>query len=223
MPSHARVLLRRPYVAVRNGLTDILFERRYGVTTAEERSLEQLNFAEGDRRRYVPARLTRLRRILRRNEVGPDDVFIDLGSGMGRVVLQAAMMYRFRRVIGVEVVPELHEIARMNVERVRRRLRTTDVTLIKSDVLDFAIPDDVTVAFLNNPFVGETFRTVIDRLLASVDRRPRSLRIIYGNPVEEPMLLATGRIELVRQLRGMRPTREWSRSNAFRLYRVDLA
>jgi len=78
----------------------------------------------------------------------------------------------------------------------------------------------VTVVFFDNPFVGEIFATVVDRLLASVDRAPRPVRIIYFNPAEHERLLATGRIRLVRRLSGLRPGREWARSNATYVYAV---
>ncbi|GAA3243395.1 class I SAM-dependent methyltransferase [Pseudonocardia petroleophila] len=213
-------LAKPPYVAVRRAVTGVLFERRYGVTTAGARSREELGFSDEEYNRYLPAGLTSLRRILRRSEVGSDDVFVDFGSGMGRVVLQAALAYPFRRVVGVELSTELHEIASGNLERNRDRLRTRDVTLVHSDVRDFAIPDDLTVAFLYNPFGGEVFANVVHRLIESADRAPRTLRVIYGNPVEEEALLATGRFEQVRRLSGMRPTREWARSNAFVMYRL---
>jgi SAM-dependent methyltransferase len=213
-------LAKPPYVVVRRAIVETLFERRYGVTTAGARSREELGFANQDYNRYLPAGLTSLRRILRPAEVTPDDVFVDFGSGMGRVVLQAGLAYPFRRVVGVELSPELHEIARENLDRNRGRMRAGEVSLVHSDVLDFPIPDDLTVAFLYNPFGGEVFRTVVHRLLESVDRHPRELRVVYGNPVEEEMLAATGRFQEIRRLPGLRPTREWSRSNSFRLYRV---
>jgi hypothetical protein len=81
----------------------------------------------------------------------------------------------------------------------------------------------VTVAFFDNPFVGHIFATVVDRLLASVDRAPRRLRIVYFNPVEHERLLATGRIRLVRRVSGLRPGREWARSNATFVYAVAAA
>lgn len=213
-------VVKPPYVLLRKAITDTLFERRYGVLTSGELSPAQLGFEGEDRNRYLPAGLTSLRRILRRSEVGPHDVFIDFGSGMGRVVLQAALTYPFRRVIGVELSTELHDIAQANVDRNRDRLRVRDVTLVNADALDYTVPDDLTVAFFYNPFGGEIFRNVIERLLESVDRCPRELKIIYGNPVEEAMLLGTGRIEQIRALSGLRPTKEWSTSNAFRMYRV---
>jgi len=213
-------LAKPPYVAARRAITGALFERRYGVTTAGARSREELGFSDEEYNRYLPAGLTSLRRILRKKEVGPDDVLVDFGSGMGRVVLQAALAYPFRRVVGVELSTELHDIATGNLERNRDRLRVQDVTLVNSDVRDFAIPDDLTIAFLYNPFGGEVFRDVVQRLIESADRIPRPVRVIYGNPIEEEALLATGRFEQVRRLAGMRPTREWARSNSFVMYRI---
>jgi SAM-dependent methyltransferase len=147
-------------------------------------------------------------------------VFLDLGSGQGRVVFQAARFYPFRRVVGVELVADLHARAAANIAGNRGRLRCRDVQLVCSDVLDFRIPDDVTVVHLYNPFTGNTFATVIDRLLASVDRRPRRLRIVYANPVEHEQLMATGRVRLARRVHGLRPGREWARSASTYVYEV---
>lgn len=126
----------------------------------------------------------------------------------------------FRKVVGVEVSEALHGIARENIDRSRRRLRCTDIELVHADVQQYQPPDDVTVAFLYNPFQGEVFATVIERLLQSVERNPRPLRIIYVNPVEERLLLSTGLIRHVRTVGGWRPGREWSRSNSIHLYEV---
>jgi hypothetical protein len=214
-----RSAIRPPYIRVRRFFVHLLFERRYGVRTEGVVSRADLDDGE-ENNQYRPSGISSLRRILPRHEVGPSDVFIDFGSGMGRVVLQAALHYPFRRVIGVELAGRLHETALANVERNRDRLACPDVRLVNANVLAYQIPDDVTIAFLYNPFVGDVFRTVVDRLIASVDRKPRSLRIIYGNPVEEDALLATGRVEVIRTLRGWRPTAEWSASNSFRMYRI---
>jgi len=156
-------------------------------------------------------------------EVGDEDVFVDYGSGMGRVVYQAAAQYPFKRVIGVELSEELNAIARENIDRNRPRLRCQAVELLTSDALGFEVPPDVSIAFFFNPFTGELFASVIDRLLASYDRHPRRLRIIYRNPLEHERLIATGRVRPVRRVRGWRPGREWSRSNSTRMYEVTPA
>jgi Histone methylation protein DOT1 len=205
------------YVGIRDRVNRRL-DRRHGIETLGIVELEELGLAGPDRERYKPTEWSTLPRILRRADVGPDDVFIDFGSGLGRVVYQAALRYPFKRVIGVELSRELNEVAQRNLERNRARLRCADVELVVCDVLDYAIPDDVTVAFFANPFRGATFAAVVDRLLQSIDRRPRTLRLIYRNPVEHEHLMATGRFEVINRLRGMRPGADWSRSNSTTMY-----
>jgi 16S rRNA G966 N2-methylase RsmD len=188
--------LRAPYSWLRRTIRELLFERRYGVRTAGRIGLDELGVADEDRVYYIPANWWTLRRTLPRREMTADDVFIDLGSGMGRMVLEATR-YPFKRVIGVELSRDLHDIARTNLERGRQRRRCGDVQLVHSDVLEYDVPDDVTVVFMNNPFRGPVFVTVVERLVASVDRNPRQVTLIYYNPVEEAALLATGRIRHV--------------------------
>lgn len=213
-------VVKPPYVRARKALEYVLFDRRYHVDTDGFITLQELGIDEADCNDYKPAKYLSLRRVLPPREVTDQDVFIDFGSGKGRVVLQAALAYPFRRVYGVELSEQLHRVAVHNIEVNRDRLRCQDVRLVHADALEFDIPDDVTVAFFYNPFGGEVFDTVIARLLDSVDRRPRQLRVVYGNPREEAALLRTGRFRQVRALRGWRPGREWSRSNSYRLYAV---
>jgi hypothetical protein len=71
-------------------------------------------------------------------------------------------------------------------------------------VHDYEIPDDLTIAYFYNPFRGAIFQSIVDRLVASVQRHPRRLRVIYLNPLEEKRLLKA-RFREVRRLRGVRP------------------
>ncbi len=169
--------------------------------------LENLGLADEDRVDHLPSFWNTLPRILPQNEVGPKDVLLDLGSGMGRIVVYAGMKYPFRRIIGVEVSPELHNIAQHNLARNRTRLRCPQIELINSDVLNYRIPDDVTVVYLYNPFRGPVFQHVVDELERSIDRNSRKIRIIYLNPREESRLLASGRARLVRSGRAVRTDR----------------
>jgi 16S rRNA G966 N2-methylase RsmD len=206
--------IKPPYVRARALGTGFL-ERRAGIETEATIGTEELGFENPSSWRYQPVGWFALRRILRRSEVGPGDVFIDIGSGMGRMVFQAAARYSFRRVIGVELSHRLNEIARANIERSRDRLRCRDVELVTADAA--ALPDDATVVCMNNPFTGPVFADVADELVASLERRPRRMRVIYANPREEQLLLDRG-FHRVRALRGFRPTPEWSRSNSVRMY-----
>ena len=213
-------VVRPPYVWVRHSLNAALFDRRFGVDTEGTIHPEELGFSDDRCIRYAPAGLASLRRILPPREVDDSDFLLDMGSGKGRVVLQAALSYSFSRIYGVELSEQLHEVAERNVAASRDRLRCPDVRLVNANALDYEIPDDVTVVWLYNPFVGEILETFVERLLASVDRAPRRVRVIYGNPHEEATLLRTGRFRQVRALRGWRPGEEWSRSNSYRMYEV---
>ncbi len=208
-----------PYVFVRNRITSAL-ERRAGIRTAGRMTPEELGFSGQYQERYEPSNWLALRRVLPPRRVTHEDVFIDLGSGMGRIIYQAAAGYPFRRVVGVELSERLHEIAVGNIERNRHRLLCKDVQLVRSDVLEYDIPDDVSVVYLGNPFSGPILATVVERLMASVKRNPRRLRIVYFNPVEERRLLEAGLV-LTKTVRGLRPGAEWSRSNSTRLYEVS--
>jgi SAM-dependent methyltransferase len=215
-------VIRPPYVWLRQGLTNTLFERRLGVQTSGVLELDELGIAAEGRERYNPVGWLILRRILPPSVVTNDDVFIDIGSGKGRAVLLAAM-YPFRRVIGVELSPRLIDIAQDNLDRARDRLRCKDVIFVNADAVQYQIPDDVTIVFLANPVRGENFAAVIKNVLDSYDRRRRNLRIIYYHPLEESILLATRRVQMIRQIRGFRPGRQWSRANSCRMYAVQPA
>jgi len=211
----------KPVCVSARSVTIRWLERRNGIHTEVEIELEDLGVDAPGRVRYKPAAWFIMRRILPPRKVASDDVFIDMGSGMGRAVFQAARSYPFRRVIGVEISNELNRAARANIDRSRGRLRCREVLLVSADILDYEFPDDVTVVFFNNPLVGELFAAAAEKVLASVDRRPRRVRVIYCNPIEHEMLMRTGRFRPVRRLRGLRPSAEWSRSNSTRMYEVS--
>lgn len=175
---------------------NLLFERDLE-TAGHSSSVEHFH---PDRVWYQASGWSYLRRALPRKEVEQGDVFIDFGSGKGRVVYQAAR-YPFARVIGVEIAPELAEIARHNLQRNRHKLVCQNVEIITADVTTFKIPDDMTVAYFYYPFVGDTFQRVIDNIIASLDRRPRRVRLVYALPTMEPYILGTGRFQLRRSVR----------------------
>ncbi len=92
-------------------------------------ALEDLGLETENRRGYKPTEWTTLRRILRGHEIHEDDVFIDFGSWLGRMVFQAAR-YPFKRVIGVELSGKLNDLATENFSRNRHRFRCKDVQLV---------------------------------------------------------------------------------------------
>jgi SAM-dependent methyltransferase len=175
---------------------EALLERRLGVDSGGTVYLEETGDADAERVWHVPSDWLALRRALRRLRPGPQDVLADIGAGRGRGVLVAAGL-PFGRVIGVELSAPLAAAARRNVERARPRLACRDVELVTTDATTWPVPDDLTVAYMYSPLLGGAFEAVLANLLASVDRRPRLLRLVYAFPFEHRRVLATGRAEVI--------------------------
>jgi SAM-dependent methyltransferase len=216
---HLRWRARGAYLLVRRSLSAALMDRRWGIETSQEADLATLGLDDAHRVRYEPSSWWDLRRAMRVSDVHDDDVFLDLGSGKGRVVLQAAQ-YRFRRVIGVEISPQLTAVAERNLAKVRPHVRAGSVELVTADVVDYRIPDDVTVIYIYNAFRGPVFEAAIAQIIASVDRAPRRVRLIYRTALEHERLIAARRFRPTRVVRGLRPGRAWSAKLATRIYEV---
>ena len=158
-----------------------------GLDTRGAIPLEDLGLAHEERVEYGPSSWLTLPRIARVIPFSRDDVFIDFGSGKGRVVYMAALYYPFKRVIGVEISSALNDIARTNVERNRRRLRSKQVELVTSDALLYEVPRDLTIAYFFCPFTGTIFDGVLDRIRLSLHNpTDRRLWIIMQGPLAGP-------------------------------------
>jgi SAM-dependent methyltransferase len=109
-------------------------------------------------------------RMLREAPVGEGDVFVDLGSGLGRVVLLASLLTG-ARARGVEIQPELARRSRAAVERLREAgaLRA-ELEIVTADARDAEL-DDGTVFYLYTPFTGPVLAAVLARLRAVAERR----------------------------------------------------
>ena len=196
--------LAPPYRFVRTSLFRVVFERD-GFETSERVWIDRIHARNPEHGWYTPAGWFVLRRALRRNDIAPDDVFVDIGSGKGRIVYQAARYYPFGRVIGVEIAEELVEIARRNLALRKSRLRCRNVEFVTADAGEWQVPDDVTVVFLNSPVLGDTFRMMLANILASIDRNPRRLRLIYYAPFMQDEIVRTGRFHQVKRFQSIRP------------------
>jgi len=141
---------------------------------------------------YAPTAWRPLRDIFRKCSVGPDDVLLDYGSGKGRTVIWAAANFRLRRTVGIELDERLHAEAKENLERWSGRLLCRDIVLSCTDATQFEVPDDVTITYFGNPFVGDTFKKVISQIKASLARKPRSLQILYYHPRMHDFVIDAG-------------------------------
>lgn len=89
---------------------------------------------------------------------GNEGTFVDVGSGVGRVVFAVALFHTWKRVIGIEILSSLHKASLSALERwksseFRRHLsekkQDTDVRLLLGDALTMHWASDADVAFIN--------------------------------------------------------------------------
>ncbi len=114
--------------------------------------------------------------------------FIDIGSGKGRVLLMAAD-YSFRRVIGVELLPELHRVAQENIAKYQTdSQRCFAIEAICGDAREFGFPDEPLVLYLFNPLPESTLAELVVNLEHSLRKHPRPIFLIYHNPLLEHVL-----------------------------------
>jgi SAM-dependent methyltransferase len=211
--SKARRVLGRPWRWFLTVTTRAIFARGQ-LDTGQRIGLDELGIDAPGREEYAPSGWLFARRMLRGCAITRDDVFVDIGSGQGRMVYMAARNYPFGRVIGVEIASELTAVARENIDRARPKLRCQNVDLVTIDATQWEVPDDLTYVYMFNPFAGDIFRQVLENISRSLDRRPRPLKLFYANPVHSSEVLATGQFEFVRTTRGLR--------RDIPLYRIDI-
>jgi SAM-dependent methyltransferase len=118
--------------------------------------------------------------------------FIDIGSGKGRPLLMASE-FPFRRIIGVEFLPELHAIAEGNIRKFPdERKRCKQIEALLADATAFEFPSEPLVVFMFHPLPESGFRKVIANLAESFRKNHRSIWLIYANPLFESIVLKSG-------------------------------
>jgi len=118
--------------------------------------------------------------------------FVDLGSGKGRALLMASD-YPFRQIIGVELLPALHQIALQNVAQYRSDSQKCFLLAsVCADATTFPFPEDPIVVYLFNPFPESGLRRAIANLEQNLRRKPRPAYVLYHNPQLESVVLANG-------------------------------
>jgi hypothetical protein len=199
-----RERVKRALGVARSRAAQLVFERDLIARTDAYVPLDDDLAAPGRHVHHASSWL-QLRRALRGAAITTDDVLVDFGSGMGRMVYVAARHYPFGRVVGVEISQRFNDVALANLEHARPRLRCQDVQIVTADATEFAVPDDMTYAYMFNPFGGEIFEAVLANIVASLDRRPRRVTLCYLHPQMEDVVLASGRFERTRSSRPRKP------------------
>ncbi len=117
-----------------------------------------------------------------------DFTFIDIGSGKGRTLLMASD-YPFHRIVGVELLPELHRVAQENIAKYKPdSQRCLVIESLCGDAREFVFPPEPTVLYLFNPLPEAGLIQLLTNLEQSLREHPRPVFVIYHNPVLEHVL-----------------------------------
>jgi hypothetical protein len=174
------------------------FDEQFGVDTIGKIQPERLALAGPNAehaRAYEPSRVDAFRDVIGQLPLDfAHMVFVDFGSGKGRIVL-AASEFPFQRIVGVELSAKLHAAAQANCRNYRNPERKCDaIELLCLDATAYVIPADPAVFFFYNPFDREVMARVADNICRSLREAPRPAFIVYFNPVDADVW--AGRSEL---------------------------
>ena len=115
-----------------------------------------------------------------------DGVFMDVGSGTGRVVLQSHLLFDFNKSIGVELLPGLHkkalqvqEIFEKNVKpQILNHVIGRELQLINKNIFDVDL-SEVDFLFMNHPFKDkELFKKLEEKFLRELKSGTKIVTII---------------------------------------------
>ena len=116
-------------------------------------------------------------------------IFLDIGSGKGRALLMAAD-YPFRRVLGLELLPELNRIAQENIRRYKSTTqKCLNIESLCADARTLVFPPEPTVLYLFNPLPEPGLKRLLNNLEHSLHESPRQVYVLYHNPLLERFLL----------------------------------
>ena len=169
-----------------------IFDWQHGVRTCGAINLTDLTIVGNNSSHggiYYPSHPKFLSEVIGSLKINyPSYMFVDYGSGKGRVLL-AASEFPFCEVIGVEFAIELHEIASQNIRSYRSKTqKCKNIKSLNLDAIEFDVPLTPLVLYFFNPFRPPVWVPVLQRLQRSVEAHPRDVILIYENPCHASLI-----------------------------------
>jgi predicted RNA methylase len=156
------------------------YDKRLGVETSGNLAPLKENISSNrDMFGYQPTFYGVLEKMIRSLHLTPEDVFVDLGCGKGRVVFFMSLK-KLKKIIGVELDKKLIDIARKNL--VNFKANKTPIEFVNEDAAALDAKEG-TVFFMYNPFGFKTLEEALENIKKSLSDNPRKIRIVYyGDP-----------------------------------------
>lgn len=122
------------------------------------------------------------------NEVSmePEDVLVDFGCGLGRVLFYGNSRH-YCRTVGIESDDEIYNGLMKNKEMYQSKFLEQEdrMHFHKVDALDYEIGDEDNYFYFFNPFSIDVFKRVLANIISSVKKNPRDIYVITYYPTFE--------------------------------------
>jgi cyclopropane fatty-acyl-phospholipid synthase-like methyltransferase len=152
-------------------VNNLMWERRLSIDT---RGWIKVHYPDAGH--YATMNYALVQKVLRHLQLRSDDVFVDIGSGKGRILCCAAR-FPIAKVVGVDLSTEFCEEAKANAERSRGRRAPIEVHNMLADAYDYV---DCSAYYMFSPFGPETIGKVLTKIRKDRDGKP--IRVAYANP-----------------------------------------
>lgn len=116
-------------------------------------------------------------KIMSNFKISASDAIVDFGCGKGGVLISLSK-YPFSRITGIEISPELVEIARSNISK----LKIENIDVQCCDAAGFKQLAEYNYFYFFDPFPCIVMADVLSNIEQSLALKPRRVTIIYLNP-----------------------------------------
>jgi SAM-dependent methyltransferase len=179
-------------------LHEIKGEKKYRITTTgadELQSLEKKGIEIDHATIYMPASYDLLEEVFEQIKKTGHQHFLDIGCGKGRI-LSVAAHHGFNKVTGIDFSKAFCNAAEKNLAVTKKTFPYLQYKIINNDAFYFEIPNDVDCIFMFNPFDEVIMDAVAENILESFEINPRTITLIYANPMYKEELLEVGFTEI---------------------------
>lgn len=136
--------------------------------------------------------------ILKKVQPKENGVFLDIGSGTGRIVIASRLLYNFKKVIGVELLKGLHNQACEIKEhfdatishQIEDYTKNCNIEFLNKNVFDIDL-SEADFVFMNHPFKDRELFKMIEEKLAK-ELKPQSKIVTIIRSLEDKKFKSLG-------------------------------
>lgn len=108
---------------------------------------------------YGEIKYPSLQTLLNDLNIKEDDVFYDLGSGVGKTVIQAHLNFPFKKTVGIELAPTRHKQAEAVADKLKNRM----LEFRQDDMLETDLSDATVIYLCSTCFSDELMNKLLNK------------------------------------------------------------